>query len=90
LERIEEYAFSQSGLKSIVIPPCVSFISGSAFVTCSLSSVSVSRENRHFRIRDSFLEDISGSRIYRYFGCCRSIVIPSSVVVLGKESFCCC
>jgi hypothetical protein len=85
LERIEERAFYGSRLKSIEIPPCVSFICGSALVT--LSSISVSRENRHFRIRDSFLEDISGSTIYRYFGSCRSIVIPSFVVVLGKRSF---
>jgi hypothetical protein len=85
LERIEECAFLGSGLKSIEITPCVSFICGSAFAT--LSSVSVSRENRHFRIRDSFLEDISGSTIYRYFGSCGSIVIPSSVVVLGNRTF---
>jgi hypothetical protein len=43
-----------------------------------------------FRLRERFLEDFDGSTICGYFGCCRSIVIPSSVFVLGKESFCGC
>jgi hypothetical protein len=84
LERIEEYAFYQSGLKSILIPTNVAFVCGSAFVTISIS---ISRDSQHFRIRESFLEHIHGSTIYRYFGPFRSIVIPSSVVVLGKWSF---
>jgi hypothetical protein len=90
LERIEESAFDRSGLKSIEIPGSVTFIDGSAFALLSLNSVSVSPDNIRFRVRDSFLEDFDGSTIYRYFGSCRSIEIPSSVVVLGKASFCWC
>jgi hypothetical protein len=87
LERINESAFSSSGLKSIEIPPNVAIVCGSAFIAESLNSISVSRDNRYFRIRESFLEDICGSTIYRYFGSSRSIEIPSSIVVLGKSSF---
>jgi cellobiose-specific phosphotransferase system component IIB len=87
LERIEEYAFSESGLKSIDIPPRVRFIDGAAFVEVSLNSISVSSDNPNFRIYESFLEDFSGSTIYRYLGVSSSIVIPASVVVLGPRSF---
>jgi hypothetical protein len=87
LERIEESAFQWSGLKSIEIPLNVAFIDGSAFCTQALTSIFVSPGHRYFRIHGSFLEDICGSTIYRYFGSCESIVIPSSVVVLGKWSF---
>jgi hypothetical protein len=90
LERIEELAFELSGLKSIVIPPKVSFICGSAFLTVSLCPILVSPDNRRFRTRESFLEDFCGSTICRHFGSCRSVVIPSSVVVLGGGSFCWC
>jgi hypothetical protein len=87
LERIEESAFIGSGLISIIIPRSVASISGFAFSTYCLSSISVSPDNRHFRIRESFLEDICGSTIYRYFGSCPSIAIPSYVVALSKGSF---
>jgi hypothetical protein len=90
LERIEDSAFSGSGLTSIVIPAGVTFIDGSAFVGLSLSSIWISPDNGRFRVRDEFLEDFDGSVIYRYFGACHSVVIPSSVVVLGKASFCEC
>jgi hypothetical protein len=87
LEWIEPYAFEKSGLKSIEIPGSVTFIDSSVFAYASVSFISVSPDNRGFRVRECFLETFDGSRIYRYFGPCRSIVIPSSVVVLGKWSF---
>jgi hypothetical protein len=87
LERIEEFAFSLTRLESIEIPSSVVFVCSSAFATQSLKSISVSRDNRHFRIRESCLEDMCGATICRYFGSCRSLVIPSYVVVLGTASF---
>jgi hypothetical protein len=87
LERIEESAFFASELRSIVIPASVAFLGASAFAAKSLNSISVSRDNQYFRIRESFLEDICGSIICRYFGSCRSIVVPSSAVVLGEGCF---
>jgi hypothetical protein len=85
LERIEETALSGEEWLSIEIPGSVTFVDGSAFIGVSL--ISVSPENRRFRFRECFLEDFDGSKICRYFGSCRSVVIPSSVVVLGKSSF---
>jgi hypothetical protein len=90
LERIEENAFYGSGLKSIEIPGSVTFLSGSAFVVIFLNSICVCQDNMQFRVRECFLEAFDGSVIYRCFGYCHSIVIPSSVVVLGKSSFCEC
>jgi hypothetical protein len=52
-----------------------------------LHFVSISPNNGIFRLRESSLEDFDGWTIYRYFGACSSVVIPSSVVVLGKWSF---
>jgi hypothetical protein len=87
LERIDVSAFRSSGLKSIVIPSNVAFICASAFLTDSMSSVSVSGDNRHFRVHDSFLENSCGSMIYRCFRPCYSVVISSSIVDLGEWSF---
>jgi hypothetical protein len=55
-----------------------------------LSSVSISEGNSPYRVNQSFLQDISGHSIYRYFGNCRSVVIPSFVTVLCKASFAWC
>jgi hypothetical protein len=87
LERIEESAFQVSGLRSIEIPGSVAFIDGSAFTGPSLNSVSVSPDSTHFRVRECFLEDCDGSTVYLCFGSFCSVVIPSSVVVMGKQSF---
>jgi hypothetical protein len=87
LERIEESTFRGTGLKSIKIPPRVTFVDASAFAGISLEFISISPDNRALRSREGFLETCDRSMIFRYFGVCRSVVIPSSVVVLGKESF---
>jgi hypothetical protein len=86
LERVEESTFSESGLKSIIIPPTVAFIDISAFVGISLRSVWVARDNRVFRRRKCFLESLEDSTIYRHLGTSHSIVIPPSVLVLGRSS----
>jgi hypothetical protein len=90
LERIEESAFCESGLELFEIPGRVAFIHATAFAGISLDSIWVSPDNMRFHLRGYFLEDFDGSTTDRYFGCCRSIVIPSSGVVLGKGSFCGC
>jgi hypothetical protein len=87
LERIEESAFQWTGLISIEIPGSVTFIEGSVFAAVSLNSISVSPDDTRFLVREGLLEDFDGSTIYRYFGSCRSIVVPSSVVVLGSWCF---
>jgi hypothetical protein len=68
----------------------VEFVDGSLFVKWSLDSLAISPGNAKLRLRDGFLECVDGSAIYRCFGSCGSVVIPSSVVVIGKGSFCKC
>jgi hypothetical protein len=78
LERIEEGAFSGSGLTSIVIPSSVVVLGRYTFYRCkSLESVTFQ----------------SGSRLERIEGCAfkesglKEIEIPSAAVVLGTGSF---
>jgi hypothetical protein len=73
-----------------MIPGSVSFIDGSALDGIPLDSISFSPDNMRFRYREGFLEDFDRSTIYRCVGSFHSIVIPSSVVVLGKSSFAYC
>jgi hypothetical protein len=61
LERIEESAFSESGLKSIVIPSSVAVLSGKSFCGCkSLESVMFESPSRLERVDKSMFE---GSRV---------------------------
>jgi hypothetical protein len=75
LERIEEYAFSWSGLKSILIPSSVVVFGKCTFYECkSLESLTFESGSRLERIEES-----------AFSGCgLKSILIPSSVVVLGN------
>jgi hypothetical protein len=78
LERIEEHAFSGSGLKSILIPSSVVVLGKESFRECkSLESVTFESGSRLERIEE-----------FAFHGTgLRSIEIPASVVVLGKFSF---
>jgi hypothetical protein len=87
LDRIEAWVFYGSGLNSIVIPPRVTMIDGSAFHGLAVTSISVSRDNESFHVREEFLEHVPRSMLCCYFGCCDSVVIPSSIVILGKSCF---
>jgi hypothetical protein len=87
LQRIEEFAFCWSGLTSIVIPHSVEFIDGCAFAGLHLDFIDISTGKSRFRVRDLFLEDISGRSVVRYFGFCQSVVISSSVEVVCKSCF---
>jgi hypothetical protein len=56
LERIEESAFSRSGLKSIVIPASVAFLGKDSFHPCeALESVTFENGSRMERIEESAL-----------------------------------
>jgi hypothetical protein len=77
-------------LTSIEFPSSVQVIESSAFRGLELSSVVLSEGHSPYRVHQSFLQDISRRSIYRYFGNCRSVVIPSFVTVLGKASFAWC
>jgi hypothetical protein len=86
LSAISSYPFAWTPLSSIMIQPNLDFIDGSAFRGLRSKSLSLSGDNPRIRVVDSFLEGQCGSIIYRYLGCCASVVIPSSVVVLGRSS----
>jgi hypothetical protein len=78
LNRIEESAFYQSGLKSIVIPSSVEIFGRSCFQECkSLKSVSFENESKLSCIEE-FAFSESGLK---------SIVIPSSVGIISKSCF---
>jgi hypothetical protein len=78
LERIEEFALSRSGLKSILIPSSVIVLGKHSFYECkSLESVTFESGSRLERIEEYAF----------YHSGLKSIEIPSSVVVLDKKSF---
>jgi TPR repeat protein len=86
LERIDESAFHGSGLKSLAIPSSVGVLGKWSFAECQcLGSVTFERRSRLKRIEESAFH-------CRSWPPCplTSIVIPSSVVVLGKCSFSTC
>jgi hypothetical protein len=80
-------AFTHCAFKSIAIPSSVMFLDGSAPTGMILDCVSISGENANLRIFDSFLGDLPGASIIRYFGTASSVVVPSTVLVLCKSSF---
>jgi hypothetical protein len=90
LDKIEEFAFSESGLKSIVSPATVAFIDGSAFAGCALKSMSIGQVSEAFLVSESFLLDVGRSKIYRCFGTGHSVVIRAEVRVLERSSFSAC
>jgi hypothetical protein len=78
LERIEESAFSGSGLKSVLIPSSAVILGEESFHGCrSLESVACESGSRLERIEE---RAFCGSGL-------KSVLIPSSVVVLGERSF---
>jgi hypothetical protein len=78
LERIEESAFRESGLKSILIPSSVVVLGKASFRSCnSLESVTFESGSRLERIEESAFYD-SGLE---------SIVIPESVTFIDGSAF---
>jgi hypothetical protein len=82
LREIGEYAFQWSGLKSIVIPASVGVIRNSAFQGCqSLDSVTFEAGSGLREIGERAFAGLLGpSRL-------KSIVVPASVGVIGKNAF---
>jgi hypothetical protein len=78
LERIEESAFSGSGIKSIMIPSSVSVLCKSSFSECKLLTlVLIAASSKLTRIEES---SFSGANL-------KWIDIPASVEVLGQLCF---
>jgi hypothetical protein len=66
-------------LHDIAIPSSTECIDGSAFITLCLESLSIAPGKSAFAVRLSFLEDVSGREIVRYFGDSTSATIPEGI-----------
>jgi hypothetical protein len=86
LSRIESNAFSDSSLRSIVIPRNTQFIDGSAFQDVKGLSISIESGNERFVIREDLLIDIVDHKLIRNFSSSSSVIIPYDIEILC--SFC--
>jgi hypothetical protein len=89
LQRIENYAFAWTALTALVIPGCVSSFAALGWAGLLGKHFHFQESERHC-ICDSFMQDFSGQIVIRYFGLEVSIVINSSVKVIGGECFSSC
>jgi hypothetical protein len=87
LTRIESETFSDSSLQSILIPRNVQFIDGSAFISVTLSSISIESRNNIFVIENDFLIDILHHQLIRSFSSSSSIEIGMNIEILGSNCF---
>jgi hypothetical protein len=88
LKRIYARAFDNCPfLKSICLPASAELIDGSSFLNCGLSEILVENGNRHFAVRRSFLVDLQGIRIVRYFGQGSEVAVPDVIETIGLYSF---
>jgi hypothetical protein len=90
LHRIEEDAFGFSSLKSIVIPRSVRFIHGSAFDSTPLTSMSIERGSKFFRVNNHFLIDILHAKLIHAFDIRSTVIIPKFVKIIGSFCFSAC
>ncbi len=101
VERIEEWAFSNSGLTSVHLPNTLKFIGDSAFIGCDLESLtipdSVSAENigegvfSHCKKLKKVVLPDSWNEIKWYtFALCESLEdvhLPSDLKIIGESAF---
>jgi hypothetical protein len=88
LTRCKPFSFSECcRLRSIVLPAGLESFSWSVFKGTQLDEIDVDRQNRFFRVWDSFLIDIDCVSIYRYFGQETEVVIPNCFRMLELDCF---
>jgi len=87
LKRIKSDAFSYCSLRSIVIPQHVQFINGSAFIGLNEISISIEDGNVSFVISKNFILSFDRTKLIRYFGFDKSVVIPHNIEVLCSSCF---
>jgi uncharacterized protein YajQ (UPF0234 family) len=90
LTRIESEAFSDSSLRSVVIPRNVRFIDGSAFFGVTLSSISIESGSEIFVIENDFLIDVLDHKLIRNFSESSKIEIGKHIEILGSKRFSSC
>ena len=87
---IDSYAFyGCNSLTSITIPSSVTSIDWSAFRGCSSLKITVSPENKHYKVIDNNLYTYDGKTIVKYMPKKNetSFAIPSSVTSIGWGAF---
>jgi hypothetical protein len=81
------HAFAWAALTDLIIPGYISSCAGSALAGLQLRTFSFSGISMNYCIRDSFVQHFSGQFLIRYLGIKVSVVIDSSVEVIGEPCF---
>lgn len=88
LESIGDWAFQKTGITSINLPSSVTTLGSNPFECGNLGSLTVQSGNSNFKMIDGVLFSMDGSRLIT---CLQtktgSYNIPSSVTIIGNESF---
>jgi hypothetical protein len=85
LKGIGRHALCNTGVDTMEIPAGCESLTGLSLN--GLKSVTVSNENQFFTLRDSFVMNLSGTVLIRYFGGDESILIPSYVEIISEGCF---
>jgi hypothetical protein len=88
LRIICDFAFKSVSLTSICLPASVSSINGSALTMISLVTLRDDGFDPCLSVDSSFLYDVTGKKVIRYFGSSTEVAIPSTVEQIGESSFC--
>lgn len=87
LRQIEGHAFASTALVDFVILGSVTSFSGSALVGTKLQTCSLSGISNDYSIDGTFIKDLAGRLLIRYFGDEESVVIDSSIEVICEACF---
>jgi hypothetical protein len=87
LVQIESELFSNSSLQSIVIPPSVRVIDGSAFEGPMLPFLSIDNGNEIFAHENDLLIDVVGHQLIRNFSGFSTVHVSGSIEVFGSSCF---
>jgi hypothetical protein len=87
LKHIGTWAFMECPFDSILIPSSVAMIAASVFSEAKVRTIEFEGDASRFCIFESFLVDFSHGCLFCCFGSPVSIVIPSSITVIGDEAF---
>jgi hypothetical protein len=91
LTELEPFIFRGCENLSLVdLPPSLENVHGSAFAEAKFARISVDAGNRHLGIIGDFLIDITRSRLVRYFGSSRAIILSRAVQIIGSYCFAYC
>lgn len=89
LKKIGDYAFADSGIKTLFLPASVSDLNGSAFADTYIS-FSVSPENPFFTALDKMLLSKDGKELISWQPQTKTVEIPEFIKKIGKYAFCYC